>query len=63
MQITITTSYEEAFRKCYPAHSVRLKPTKLHDGDWGWWIVINGERGDRPLTDRELVEATKSFLR
>lgn len=54
--------YINAFLSCYPQKRVELRPAPRRIGG-GWWVIINGERGDRPLSDSELESAVRDFNR
>lgn len=55
--------YREAFNRCYPQHSIDFKKTKVKGGGIAYWIVINGDRGEAPLTIEAMQEAIQSFNR
>jgi hypothetical protein len=65
MQATqnIVKAYTEAFGKCYPHHKLEVRGTRMRDGTHGWKVIINGDQGERPLTDSELASATIDFLK
>lgn len=54
--------YIEAFSRCYPMHRVELIPTHGKNGP-GYWVYINNDRGERPLSDAELRSAIRDFER
>jgi hypothetical protein len=53
----IQSDYRDAFTRCYPGTSVEFKKAK----DDGTWIVIDGDKGPRPLTPSEVNEAIEGF--
>lgn len=57
-------AYKEAFLKCYPQKTVALKRgDRRRVGEVPrWFVVINGDKGDRAYTQEELVAATRDFL-
>jgi len=59
MNHTILGAYLAAFSRCYPEKEASLKPAR----GGGYWVLINGERGERPLTTGEIISSTKDFNR
>ena len=55
-------AYKAAFGKHYAQTSVEVKRGKSRDGTPVYHVVLNGDKGDRPLTLDELKEATAAFL-
>lgn len=55
-------AYISAFSRCYPGKTVEFRRAPRHMGG-GWWVVINGERGDHPLQLSDIESATKDFNR
>lgn len=53
--------YIDAFLQCYPGKKVEIKKAKKQspNNPAAFFIIIDGERGDRPYSVFELVEATK----
>jgi len=51
------TAYRDAFSRCYPGKSVEFKRGK----DDTTWIIIEGDKGTRPLTNNEVEEAIEGF--
>lgn len=58
-QNTIFSDYIAAFSRCYPGKTVTLRMAR----DGGYWVLINGEKGERPLTEKEITSATRDFNR
>jgi hypothetical protein len=56
-------SYRNAFESCYPQHRLELKRGKMKNGGTGYWVVIDGEKGDRPLSTEEILDAINMFTR
>lgn len=55
-------SYIDAFQKCYPSANVSLKfAGKDNKGLPKYWVIIDGNKGDRPLTFAEMSEAISAF--
>lgn len=52
-------AYREAFLKCYPQKTLDFQ--KARNGCH--WVIINGDRGERPLTPEDMAEATRMFNR
>ena len=48
-------AYLEAFERCYPGGRCVVRPAK----DECYWVIIDGNRGDRPLHITELREAAR----
>lgn len=54
--------YIDAFQRCYPQKTVRVKPADMRrGGSMSFWVYINGDKGDRPLTTAELESATRNM--
>lgn len=53
------TAYADAFSKCYPGKSVDFKPGK----DGSTWVLIEGDKGTRPLSTSDVLEAVEMFER
>lgn len=55
-------AYKQAFLSCYPQKTISFqRGPRMSGGQRSTYVVIKGERGDRPLTDNELAEATRMF--
>ena len=56
-------AYKEAFNRCYPAAHVEVKRAggAARGGEPKFNVVINGDRGDLPMTLWDLQEATRAF--
>lgn len=59
----VAANYRQGFEKCYPQHRLELRAVTLHGGFPGFYIYINGDRGDRPLSEAEMASAAVDFLR
>lgn len=58
--------YISAFQKHYPQRTVSVKPGRKYNPITNrkepvFHVIIDGDKGDRPLTPDELVEATAMF--
>ena len=54
--------YKSAFKRCYPQKTIDHSHAKRRHGEVDkWWIVVDGDRGERPLTEAELRQATRDF--
>ncbi len=52
-------SYREAFLRCYPQKSLSFAPAR----NQCTWVIINEERGERPLTPDDMASAIRDFNR
>lgn len=56
-------AYKDAFLKCYPQKTIAFKRSRVRQHEpMRWFVVINGDKGDRAFTEEELVSATRDFL-
>ena len=56
--------YIEAFTRCYPEKNVEVRPTFNKQGTQiGWRVGINGDFGNLVLSDADIREATRAFMR
>lgn len=55
-------AYVAAFGKHYPQTQCEVKRGKSRDGVPMYNVVLNGDKGDRPMTLEEIKEATTAFL-
>lgn len=63
MQATLE-AYAAAFTKCYPTYAVTFERAKKTEaGAARFHVVLNGDKGNRPLTLDEINEATADFSR
>lgn len=56
---TFLSAYADAFQRCYPAKSVTFSKAK----GGTYHIHIDGDKGNRPMTTAEIVEATEMLSR
>lgn len=55
-------AYKQAFLSCYPQKTLEFqRGPRQSGGERSTWVVINGDKGSRPLLDNEIVEATRLF--
>lgn len=56
-------AYKQAFLKCYPQKAISFKRMRARQHEVPrWFVVINGDKGERAFTEEELVNATRDFL-
>ncbi len=49
-------NYMESFERCYPGERCKIRWSHK---DQAYWVYIDGNKGDRPLTEDELREAAR----
>lgn len=59
----VAASYRQGFEKCYPQHRLELRAATLRGGVPGFHVYINGDRGERPLSEAEMAEAAVDFMK
>lgn len=62
MQATLN-AYRDAFQRCYPTYTVTFGKTKSRDGGAQYNVILNGDKGNRPMTLTEISEATAALSR
>jgi len=66
----VFADYVEAFKKCYPSAKVVVTKAKRagkllvdRNGFPKYWVYINGDHDDRPLTLDDLITSTADLSR
>ncbi len=60
--MSVIQAYIQAFGRCYPHHSLKVKPKKMR-GELKFAVVINEDRGDLLLSEEDLRSSTRDFNR
>ena len=58
---TFIRAYAEGFQRNYPHHDLEIKPKTQRDRSVRYQIIINGDRGDFPLSEEQMRSATRGF--
>jgi len=57
-------AYISAFQTCYPQKNIRTRFAGTQaDRTPQWWVIIDHDRGERPLTEADMKSATRDFQR
>lgn len=60
----VLAAYAAAFQRCYPTYTVTFeRAKKTQDGRAQFHVVLNGDKGNMPLTLDDMIEATANFNR
>lgn len=60
----IMAQYAAAFNKHYPTYAVTFeRAKKTPDGAARYHVVLNGDKGNLPMTMADMEEATRNFNR
>lgn len=62
-KVTITDQYRAGFEKHYPQKKLEIKRDNSKKDAPHFWVVIDGDRGDRSYNLGELIEAINLFNR
>jgi hypothetical protein len=59
----ILNAYADAFTRCYPTYTVGFQKAKSREGKPVFNVVLNGDKGNRPMTLDEIREAAAALSR
>ena len=60
----LVKKYVEAFQRCYPQTKLDVKTkTSRNTGQMVFYVGINGDYGDRPLSESDMRFAIQNFNR
>lgn len=60
----VFSAYATAFQRCYPTYTVTFeRAKKTQDGRAQFHVVLNGDKGNLPMTMDDLREATVNLSR
>lgn len=62
MNMSVTQEYQNEFERCYPSHKVELKRKGGKEG-MSYFVIIDGDKGERAMTLGEMTEAIRMFKR